>query len=70
MSGEKFLSSLVLLSAAAIMLALTVNAHHDMAEARATECSEMLHETIEASSIEVGACLLQFNQPLVTGVSE
>lgn len=34
---------------------------------RATECSEMLHGTVEATSIEVGACLLQFNQPLTTG---
>ena len=75
--GEQLmkLSPLHILVAVAVLCfvcAATVRLHHVMAAARAMECSAMLHGVEEGTlvpltkdaSIEIGACMLQFNQPI------
>ena len=55
------------LAAALAVAMVTLLLHYVAEKGRATECSKMMHGTIPATSIDIGACLLQFNQPLVTG---
>lgn len=58
-----------------LLLILVITSHmvaRGMAITRARECSEMLHGYAEGTlvpltkdaSVEIGACLLQFNQPI------
>jgi hypothetical protein len=59
--------SVVMLSGAAL-----INFGMDMKRGRAVECSRLLHEVREGTkvplhkdaSVEIGACLLQFNQQI------
>ena len=62
---------LILFMAFLMALALLL-LHHWALESRATECSALLHGygagtivplTLDAS-VEIGACMLQFNQPI------
>ena len=67
------LALFVCLVTTGLWLLATANARH--VEARAQECSELLHgyedgtivPLTDSASVEIGACLLQFNQPLGGG---
>ena len=72
------LTLIMVMCALALILALTVRLNHTLAESRAMHCSRILHgysagtlvPLTKHASIEIGACLLQFNQPLATGEEE
>ena len=69
------MKSLLLMFMAFFMVMLVLIFHHWALESRATECSALLHgfndgtivPLTDDASIEIGACLLQFKQPLGGG---
>lgn len=63
---------LLLLFMAFFMALILITFHHWALESRATQCSQLLHgyeagtivPLTKDASVEIGACMLQFNQPI------